>query len=134
MMHPDLRELEAQVTRELQRVPAPTTVSTIEAELDKNMELINRLGCGCAICSGSLSSIMSTKLAMGQLLSWVSKDCENGVAAMVYRMHLVHMDNTLKGLQEVTGVAPVPVDSELAREMLVSIIKGMAHRAREKKS
>jgi len=121
-------KLQNEVCRELVGVDAPTSLGEIERQLDKSLAVIERHSCGCPVCQAALVGVASTRMVLRDAVLMTPSESENGIAGLIYRLHVVHMNHALNAMMyaregEVVALADPPPE---IKEVIVQIIKKLA--------
>jgi hypothetical protein len=85
MSRDTLDKLRPAVVRHLQHIPAPSSVGEIMNKLHEELE---EGGCTCKSCIIHQAQAAETIVIIEEALKMTPEDSENGLAGLIYRMHL----------------------------------------------
>jgi len=120
--------LRNRVANELRAVDAPSTIPELERLLDHSLEVIQEHSCGCPVCTAALVGVAATRAVMNDAVLMSPGESERGIAGLIYRLHVVHMNHALNAMMyaregEVVALADPPPE---IKEVIVQIIKKLA--------
>ena len=115
--------LKNQVYRELREVEAPTTIPELEKLLNRSLETIQKFSCGCPVCTAALIGVAATKAVMNDAVLMSPSESERGIAGLIYRLHVVHMNHTLNALAFYREGVVVTEPPPEVRDAIVEVLK-----------
>ena len=78
--------------KHLTRIPSPTSVGEINNQLLADIDL-ESIGCDCQLCTIRAALAAETYVVIEEALKMVPEDSEPGVAGLIYRLHLAHLED-----------------------------------------
>lgn len=119
------------------------TSTEVQGSLEKFLAMMRSRGCSCDVCESLVAMASGALIVIEEAMKMVPTSCENGVAGLILRMHMQHMNRAMQlatgvhqkisaveGIERATGQRPVGIpvvalNTDQADELLNAMEKDL---------